>query len=203
MTGGATDRIFAFRSAASFAGAAGILAGDLDLCFKAGGCFAERYFQIVAQIRTPFLASSPQASSENIAEFEKFAEYVAEVAKRGGIETAEAALHHLASLNELHNGNRATGPKAGKPLTKIGDEVDLEEIGCIAGPRCANVAGVNLHADVVIPSQDKMRLERLCRYAARPPIDKSRLSGLPDGYLGNQQQLVLARFDARTAIGGQ
>jgi hypothetical protein len=46
-----------------------------------------------------------------------------------------------------------------------------------------NVAGVNLHANVLIPCHDKIRLERLCRYAARPSIDKSRLSGLPDGRL--------------------
>ena len=68
-------------------------------------------------------------------------------------------------------------------MTKIGDDVDMEAMEYIAGHRCANVAGVNLHADVLIPSHDKIRLERLCRYAARPPIDKSRLSGLPDGRL--------------------
>jgi hypothetical protein len=53
-------------------------------------------------------------------------------------------------------GKVATGPKAGKPLTKIGDDVDLEEMGYIAGPRCANVAGVNVHSNVLIPSHDNL-----------------------------------------------
>jgi hypothetical protein len=77
----------------------------------------------------------------------------------------------------------SAGSKAGKPSTKIGDEADLEKTGCIAGPCCASAAGVNLHADVVMPAHDKIRLERLCRYAARPPVNISRLSGLPDGRL--------------------
>ena len=81
MAGGTAGWIFAFRSAAPFAGAAGILAGNLYLRFEAEGRFAERNFQIVAQIRTPFRASAPPPP-ENIAEPEEFAEYVAEVAKR-------------------------------------------------------------------------------------------------------------------------
>ena len=33
------------------------------------------------------------------------------------------------------SGRVATGPKAGRSLTKIGDDVDLEEIGVISSPR--------------------------------------------------------------------
>jgi hypothetical protein len=51
------------------------------------------------------------------------------------------------------------------------------------GPRCAQVAGLSLHANVSVPARDCKRLERLCRYVARPPLASERLSRLPDGHL--------------------
>jgi hypothetical protein len=72
MACGAVDRIFALWRPASIAGAACILPGDFDLCFEAEGCFAERNFQIVAEIRTPLRASSPSSTAEDIAEPEEF-----------------------------------------------------------------------------------------------------------------------------------
>ena len=80
-------------------------------------------------------------------------------------------------------GRVATGPKAGRSIIKIGDDIDFEEIGVISSPRCASVSGINVHANVLIPAHDRLRLERLLRYAGRPPIATSRLSGLPDGRL--------------------
>jgi hypothetical protein len=41
----------------------------------------------------------------------------------------------------------------------------------------------SVHADVSIPAHDRMRLERLCRYAGRPALSTERLSLLPDGRL--------------------
>ncbi|MGA2264728.1 MAG: transposase [Acidobacteriota bacterium] len=35
----------------------------------------------------------------------------------------------------------------------------------------------------MLPAHDRMRLERLCRYAGRPPVATERLSLLPDGRL--------------------
>jgi hypothetical protein len=81
------------------------------------------------------------------------------------------------------SGRIATGPKTGRHLTKVGDDIDLEEIGVISSPRCASVSGVNVHANVLIPAHDRIRLERLSRYAGRPPVATNRLSGLPDGRL--------------------
>ena len=40
-----------------------------------------------------------------------------------------------------------------------------------------------MHANVCIPAHDRMRLERLCRYACRPPVAADRLSVMPDGRL--------------------
>ena len=45
------------------------------------------------------------------------------------------------------------------------------------------VAGFSVHANVCIEARDRMRLERLCRYAARPAVATERLTALPDGRL--------------------
>ena len=45
----------------------------------------------------------------------------------------------------------------------------------------AQVGGINVHAERVIDGRDRPQLERLCRYALRPPIAQDRLSLLPDG----------------------
>lgn len=45
----------------------------------------------------------------------------------------------------------------------------------------AEVGGVNVHAKVAFDGRDRRRLERLCRYLARPPLSQQRLSLHPDG----------------------
>jgi hypothetical protein len=45
------------------------------------------------------------------------------------------------------------------------------------------VSGFSIHANVCIEARDRMRLERLCRYAGRPAVATERLSELPDGRL--------------------
>jgi hypothetical protein len=42
---------------------------------------------------------------------------------------------------------------------------------------------MSLHADVAVPAHDRRRLERLCRYVARPPLASERLEERPDGRL--------------------
>ena len=78
-------------------------------------------------------------------------------------------------------GRIAAGPRAGRPLLRLGDRIDVEDAVAASGPRCANVAGVSLHANVCAPARDRKRLERLCRYVSRPPIASERLSRLVDG----------------------
>jgi len=50
-------------------------------------------------------------------------------------------------------------------------------------PHCASVGGFSLHAGVCVPGRDRRRLERLCRYVARPPLASDRLSRSKDGRL--------------------
>ena len=45
----------------------------------------------------------------------------------------------------------------------------------------AEVGGVNIHAKVVVDGRDRKRLERLCRYVARPQLNQERLELHPDG----------------------
>ena len=75
----------------------------------------------------------------------------------------------------------ATGVRAGQRVARRGDRIEVEDLAVPLGPRCASVAGVSVHANVAVPARDRKRLERLCRYAARPPVATERLSLLPDG----------------------
>jgi len=49
-----------------------------------------------------------------------------------------------------------------------------------AGP-VASVRGFSVHANTAIDGHDRKRLERLCRYTARPPLAQHRVSVLDDG----------------------
>ena len=78
----------------------------------------------------------------------------------------------------------ATGRRAGQEVSRRGDRIDPEEMeqepnraDCVAG------GGFSLHAGVAVPARDRKRLERLCRYVARPPVATERLSRLAEGRL--------------------
>ena len=43
-------------------------------------------------------------------------------------------------------------------------------------PRTGNVAGFSLHAGVTARAHERVKLERLCRYIARPAVSTQRLS---------------------------
>jgi hypothetical protein len=47
----------------------------------------------------------------------------------------------------------------------------------------ADVGGVNVHAEVAVDGRDRAKLERLCRYVARPMVCQERLSERADGRL--------------------
>jgi hypothetical protein len=80
-------------------------------------------------------------------------------------------------------GRVATGRRAGQRVMRLGDRIDAEDLPKLSGERCASVGGVSLHANVAVPARDRRRLERLCRYVARPPLATQRLSRLGDGRL--------------------
>ena len=80
-------------------------------------------------------------------------------------------------------GRVATGPRTGQRLRRLGDRVDPEASELGPGSRCASAGGLSLHANVAVPARDRRRLERLCRYVARPPLATERLTRHGDGRL--------------------
>jgi hypothetical protein len=61
----------------------------------------------------------------------------------------------------------------------------------------AEVGGVNVHAGAAIDGRDRKRLERLCRYIARPPLAQERLEEHGDGRLRYRFQAGLAERHVR------
>jgi hypothetical protein len=90
----------------------------------------------------------------------------------------------LADIYAAPVGSRiAIGERAGLGVLRVGDLVDPEEVAFVTGPRSTMIDGVSLHANVSVPAGDRRRLEKLCRYIARPPVSTRRLSKLGDGLL--------------------
>jgi len=80
----------------------------------------------------------------------------------------------------------ATGPETGERWQRLGDRVEPDATDAMSGQDDALVARhheMSLHAGVAVPANDRNRLERLCRYVARPPLAHDRLQALPDGRL--------------------
>jgi hypothetical protein len=81
-------------------------------------------------------------------------------------------------------GRVANGPRASRWIVRIGDEMECGYAEMQPGGRCcASIEGFSVHAGVGVPARDRIGLERLLRYAARPPLSNQRLSLLPDGRL--------------------
>ena len=79
-------------------------------------------------------------------------------------------------------GRRALGDRAGATVRRCGASAELLALAPSGrGPYHARGNGFDLHAAVVVPPRDRARLERLCRYALRPPIAADRLHLTADG----------------------
>jgi len=74
----------------------------------------------------------------------------------------------------------AFGPRAGARVQRYGDPPEGVE-RLTPGPRHAQLGGSDLHAGIAARAGQRGRLERLCRYALRPPIPQDRLRLDRDG----------------------
>ncbi len=77
-------------------------------------------------------------------------------------------------------GVRALGSRAGRPVRRWGDAIDLPDPPAF-GRWHARRDGFDLHAGISVPATARDRLERLCRYALRPPLGQDRLQIMPEG----------------------
>jgi hypothetical protein len=79
-------------------------------------------------------------------------------------------------------GRLALGARAGAAVRRGSASAELLALVPQGhGPCHARRNGFDLHAGVVVPPRDRARLERLCRYALRPPIAQERLHLTPEG----------------------
>ncbi len=77
----------------------------------------------------------------------------------------------------------AVGSNAGHGVLRMGDQIDPDDMDAFQSPLCSMVSGFSVHANVSVEARDRLRLERLMRYAARPAVATHRLSELSDGRL--------------------
>jgi hypothetical protein len=74
----------------------------------------------------------------------------------------------------------AIGPHQGRKVFTLQSLPPVEESKA-GSSRVAKVAGFSLHAGVMAEAYQRGKLERLCRYIARPAVSEKRLSLLDDG----------------------
>ena len=74
----------------------------------------------------------------------------------------------------------AIGPQQGRKVFTLRSLPPIDE-SKNESSRVANVAGFSLHAGVIAEAHQRDKLERLCRYIARPAVSEKRLSLLDDG----------------------
>ena len=66
-------------------------------------------------------------------------------------------------------GRAALGERAGQRDARVGRDGRREPFALVKAPLCAECDGFSLHAAVVVAARDRERLEKLRRYAGRPP----------------------------------
>ena len=93
-----------------------------------------------------------------------------------------AAAPVLAGLTAASiNGRTATGPRPGAKVRRCGTWTEGKPLPLVRRPCHAAGGGFSLDAGVVVPARDRARLERVCRYALRPPIAHERIQWTADG----------------------
>jgi hypothetical protein len=116
------------------------------------------------------------------------------LARRGAMEDAEgesapdpwvAEAPVLAGIAAASvQGRVALGPRAGAEVRRCGASPELLPLSPSAlGPCHTHRNGFDLHAGVVVPANDRARLERTCRYALRPPVAHDRIRLTNNGHV--------------------
>jgi hypothetical protein len=98
----------------------------------------------------------------------------------GADPVAEASFALAGIVGASVQGRVALGVRAGAPVRRLGGRSRQARDGA-HGPRHAHLDGFDLHANVWVGPNDRVRLEQLCRYVFRPPLAENRLRRLADG----------------------
>jgi hypothetical protein len=94
---------------------------------------------------------------------------------------AEAAPLLAACYAASVQGTVAMGPQAGHYVGRLGGELAALPDSMPPPASCGRAEGYSLHAGVRVAAGDRPRLEKLCRYVARPALALDRLQELADG----------------------
>lgn len=97
-----------------------------------------------------------------------------------GSPLAEESLALAGLTSASVQGRVALGRRAGARVLRLGGEPNTLWVTC-TGPRQAHLEGFDLHANLLVPAEDRPRLEQLCRYLLRPPVAQDRLRLTGDG----------------------
>jgi len=89
----------------------------------------------------------------------------------------ETPMNHLLGSSITYR--IAVGPQQGRKVFTLQTLPDCEDDQFT--PRVGNVAGFSLHAGVATRAHERDKLERLCRYIARPAVSTKRLSMTRNG----------------------
>ena len=84
------------------------------------------------------------------------------------------------STESMQSYRIAIGPHQGRKVFTLQSLPPVEEPKA-SSSRVAKVAGFSLHAGVVAQAHQRDKLERLCRYIARPAVSEKRLSQAGQG----------------------
>ena len=106
--------------------------------------------------------------------------------------SAEAPVLAAAAAASVE-GRVALGPRAGARVRRCGDPPE-DVTPTTLGPCHAHAGGFDLHAGLMVRAGHRDRLERLCRYALRPPLAQERLHRTGDGEIW---------LDAAASLGGR
>jgi len=75
----------------------------------------------------------------------------------------------------------AMGERRGQRVRRLGALEYADFKPELTGPLCAVSAGFSLHAEIYCAPWERAKLEKLCRYVARPAVSEERLRLLPSG----------------------
>jgi hypothetical protein len=99
-------------------------------------------------------------------------------------EAAEAdSMDHLVGHSITYR--IAVGPQAGRKVFTLQTLPASDPEGGLANA-VGKVAGFSLHADVSARADERLKLERLCRYISRPAVSEKRLSLTANGNIRYQ-----------------